>query len=70
MGEHNLAVNERPGILSVAGHTEFESNRGGRSLVVRPRTLERRVHKVALILARRPLSEKRTLPDLVAQGHS
>src|SRR5713101_4063201 len=32
-------------MLSVAGHTEFESNRGGRCLAVYPRPLERRVTK-------------------------
>src|SRR6266478_682381 len=32
-------------MLSVAGHTEFESHRGGRCLAVYPRPLERRVTK-------------------------
>jgi DNA invertase Pin-like site-specific DNA recombinase len=36
------AVNRRPEMLPVAGHTEFESNRGGRCLAVYPRPLERR----------------------------
>jgi len=53
-GEHNLTVNGRPGILSVAGHIEFEfeSNRGGRCLSVHPRPLERGVSQRRLDLAR------------------